>query len=273
MALETRQTRTETPPANSEVGIEPAKAARRLTESLSRGLEILRCFSPSKPLLSNKEITLRTGLPKPTVTRLTATLLERGFLRKAADGRGFRLGSASLAVAYPLLANMSIRQLMRRQMQGVADHVGGSVGLSMLERTDMICVESCRKFNAPDFLMDIGAAAPVWAGAEGWAALAGIPPQRRAMLLEEIGRDHSAPYLAHRESIQRGIDSIVTFGYGVSHHGSGATHVSVPLRKPVNGEQMVVTCAIVSSEIRPGWVEQDVGPRLVTAVQNFSASL
>lgn len=245
----------------------------RFTESLSRGLEILRCFSPSKPSLSNKEIAQLTGLPKPTVTRLTFTLLERGFLRKGADGRKFRLGSASLAIAYPLLASFQIRQLLRQQLQSIADHTGGSVALSMLDRMDMICVEACRKFTAPDFLMDIGSTAPVWAGAEGWAAIAGHAPESRDRILDAIRRNQSEKYLEHRESIQRGLDSVTTFGYCVSEHMAGSTHVNVPVRKPVNGEQMVVTCAIATSDVRPGWIEQDVGPRLVTAVQNINLLL
>src|SRR3546814_11280775 len=46
---------------------------RQFAMNLARGLEVLRAFSASAPLLGNREIADRTGLPKPTVSRLTYT--------------------------------------------------------------------------------------------------------------------------------------------------------------------------------------------------------
>ena len=45
---------------------------RVVLHASERGLEVLRCFTPLEPLLGNKEISVRTGLPKPTVSRLMA---------------------------------------------------------------------------------------------------------------------------------------------------------------------------------------------------------
>ena len=47
---------------------------RQFATTLARGLEVLRVFTPLEPMLGNKEISVRTGLPKPTVSRLTYTL-------------------------------------------------------------------------------------------------------------------------------------------------------------------------------------------------------
>src|SRR5256885_13076191 len=47
---------------------------RKFVTALARGLEVLRVFTPTEGLLGNGEIAERTGLPKPTVSRLTYTL-------------------------------------------------------------------------------------------------------------------------------------------------------------------------------------------------------
>ena len=65
---------------------------RQFATTLARGLEVLRCFTPLEPLLGNKEISVRTGLPKPTVSRLTYTLTKLGYLR-----HNMRLGNTSSA--------------------------------------------------------------------------------------------------------------------------------------------------------------------------------
>ncbi|HEX8478422.1 MAG TPA: helix-turn-helix domain-containing protein, partial [Telluria sp.] len=49
-------------------------ADRQFVSALARGLEILRCFRPGESLLSNSEMARRTGMPKPTISRLTHTL-------------------------------------------------------------------------------------------------------------------------------------------------------------------------------------------------------
>ena len=53
---------------------------RKFVTALARGLEVLRVFTPTEGLLGNGEIAERTGLPKPTVSRLTYTLTKLGYL-------------------------------------------------------------------------------------------------------------------------------------------------------------------------------------------------
>ena len=50
---------------------------RQFVTALARGLDILRAFHAGEGMLGNQEIAHRTGLPKPTVARLTHTLTEQ----------------------------------------------------------------------------------------------------------------------------------------------------------------------------------------------------
>ena len=62
-------------------GVRPAAHGdRKFITALARGLEVLRAFTPTEGLLGNGEIAERTGLPKPTVSRLTYTLTKLGYL-------------------------------------------------------------------------------------------------------------------------------------------------------------------------------------------------
>ncbi|HEX7055108.1 MAG TPA: helix-turn-helix domain-containing protein, partial [Burkholderiales bacterium] len=94
---------------------------RQFATTLARGLEVLRCFTPLEPLLGNKEISVRTGLPKPTVSRLTYTLTKLGYLRHNMRLGKYQLGSAVLSIGYPLLASMNVRQAARPLMKELAD--------------------------------------------------------------------------------------------------------------------------------------------------------
>ncbi|MEE3101429.1 MAG: helix-turn-helix domain-containing protein, partial [Pseudomonadota bacterium] len=82
---------------------------RKFVWSLARAFELLHAFRPGQGPLGNAELSARTGLPKATVTRLTYTLTQLGYLRQSEiDGR-YQPSPALLAIAYPVLANIGIR--------------------------------------------------------------------------------------------------------------------------------------------------------------------
>src|SRR5690606_851872 len=84
---------------------------RQFANALARGLEVLRCFTPGESLLGNKDISVRTGLPKPTVSRLTYTLTKLGYLQHDTWLGKYRLGPLVLSIGYPVLASMDERQM------------------------------------------------------------------------------------------------------------------------------------------------------------------
>jgi DNA-binding transcriptional ArsR family regulator len=77
---------------------------RQFVNALARGLEILRCFRPGEIYLTNTELAKRTGLPKPTISRLTHTLTRLGYLEYSEDQGRYQLGSGVLALGYSLLS-------------------------------------------------------------------------------------------------------------------------------------------------------------------------
>ncbi len=59
--------------------------------TLAHGLDVLAAFRNGTGSLSNAELALHTGLSRPTVSRLTYTLAQLGYLKRNAKGR-FELG-------------------------------------------------------------------------------------------------------------------------------------------------------------------------------------
>lgn len=51
---------------------------RQFATTLARGLEMLRCFTPLQPVLSNKDLAHKLNVSKPTVSRFTYTLTRLG---------------------------------------------------------------------------------------------------------------------------------------------------------------------------------------------------
>src|SRR5579862_9404082 len=56
------------------------KADRHFVTALARGLEVLACYRHGDRVLGNQELSQRCGLAKSTVSRLTHTLTQLGYL-------------------------------------------------------------------------------------------------------------------------------------------------------------------------------------------------
>ena len=74
---------------------------KQFATTLARGLDLLRCFSPQRPALSNGELSALTGLSRPTVSRFTYTLTKLGYLKQERRSGNYELGTAVVALGYP----------------------------------------------------------------------------------------------------------------------------------------------------------------------------
>jgi len=77
---------------------------RQFAINLSRGLEVLRAFTPADQLLGNRDLCDRTSLPKATISRLTYTLEKLGYLLRVERLQKYRLGPGVLMLGYPMLS-------------------------------------------------------------------------------------------------------------------------------------------------------------------------
>ena len=267
----------------SEVPLSPAashysyehEGDRQFATTLARGLEVLRCFTPLEPMLGNKEISVRTGLPKPTVSRLTYTLTKLGYLRHNMRLGKYQLGSAVLSIGYPLLASMSVRQIARPHMKELAEYCSGAVSMGIRDRMSMVYVESSRSGNGIATLPDIGTAVPIAQSVIGRAFIASCTPPEREAVLNQMKVKEPEMYRRNRPQIDKAMEDIRSRGFCVSLGEllRDVHAVGVPMRRTVDGEVVAFNCAVPAFILKKGQLEEDIGPRLVAMVRNIEASL
>ncbi|MFT6451693.1 MAG: hypothetical protein ACJA06_001178, partial [Halocynthiibacter sp.] len=134
---------------------ETLKTDPKFNWSLARGLEILRAFSGRPAPLGNTELSEITGLPKATVSRLTHTLNELGFLALNPRLGKFELTPAILALGYPVLSSMKTRALSKSYLSDLAREVGLTVALGSRDRSSMIYVAACHPPGMMTLRLDV----------------------------------------------------------------------------------------------------------------------
>jgi len=248
--------------------------ARKFVEALARGLEVLSCFNPSDRYLGNQEISKRTSLPKSTVTRLTFTLAELGYLNFSKDHNKYCLGNAVIGLGYAKLAQMDIRRISRPLMQALAEHTQASVNLGIPDHLKMIYVDTYRNTSTFTVQLDVGSQIPIATTSMGRAYLCALPEDERAALLDEIRASDEENWPAVREGIEKALADYEEFGYCTSL-GNWRTEVhavAVPLVQD-NGTIMVFSCSGASFQISKQLIENEIGPRLINLVGNVRTAL
>jgi DNA-binding IclR family transcriptional regulator len=259
---------------SSPQGVEaaPGEADPGFATTLAHGLQVLSAFRAGDASLSNGELAVRTGLSRPTVSRLVHTLLTLGYLRRDANGR-YMLASGVLAIAYPMLASLKIRQVARPLMREFATLAGGTVSIAMPNGLNFIYVETVRTTNAAAHVPEVGFMADLAPTAVGRALLSLYSDAEFDSYRHEMATTRPAEWAVLGERVRRGITDCRTQGYCVSlgEWRPEIYGVAAPLFRTPDGDCLAINCGIPSFRFTRSDVERDCGPQMLGLAQSVRA--
>ncbi|WP_152465321.1 IclR family transcriptional regulator [Sulfitobacter sp. THAF37] len=235
----------------------PCDPDRKFATTLARGLGVLRAFRASDRGLTHAEIAARTGLPKPTVSRLTYTLCELGYLAHGGRNERFRLGPA--AVTLGSVAGLSVGFVDRAsaQLQALADRTGTLAVIAVRDGARMLLAKTWRPKGPSTLWLEPGHRTPVLGSSSGMAVLAAMDRDSFAAL-----DDHGA--LASFR--QQGLDQLADRGFAIVPRGQSYTRtvnaVSVPYFAQEFCESVAFTCGASPRDLTADRMLAEVGPAL-----------
>lgn len=242
--------------------------------TLAKGLVVLEAFKAGSTLLGNMELSTLTGIPRPTVARLTHTLAELGYLRYDAERAKYRVGARALRMAHPLLAGMQFRQVARPLMQELAHSVRGTVSIGLLDATSMIYVETARSGDVGSHVPDIGMPIPVVLTAMGRAAAATLPPSDADRLERNIAAEDAGLWSAVRDKYRAGIAQCRSRGFCTcwGEYMASIHAVAAPLFHASESKQSFsINCGIPAFRLQSGQLEGEIGPRIAALADSIRA--
>lgn len=247
---------------------------RQFATNLARGVQVLRAFTPARPVLGNQDIVNGTGLPKATVSRLTYTLCLLGFLSRVPGTQKYRLGSGVLALAYPMLAALPIRQVARPYMEAIARETGCTVNLGMRDRLTVVYVDSCRLDPTNVYQPDIGSTRPVLSTSIGRALLLGCGAEARTAVLNRLRVEDPERFRLEKPMWTAEQQQFGARGFCLSRgEWRPEIHaIAAPIRMPEQ-EPFALNCSIAALRDRDGFLEREVAPRLLEAVRQIEFGL
>jgi DNA-binding IclR family transcriptional regulator len=215
-----------------EQPIESAADSRdpRFNVALARGIDVLRAFELDDQILGNAEIAKRSGVPKPTVSRLTYTLTELGYLTYRDELGKYELAPGVLGLAYPYLVNMPVPAIARPFMNELAKSTRANVGLAILDGLSAVYLEHAVGEPNINRRQRVGFRLPLARTATGRACIAAMNPDRLDRIMERLRQAYPDEWHLLRDQIDDAITQVRVHGYCiVAGTYSSMTHmVAVP---------------------------------------------
>jgi DNA-binding IclR family transcriptional regulator len=251
------------------------KEDRQFVTALSRGLDVLRCFSPNRQVLSATEIAGRIGLPQPTVWRLCHTLVATGYLVPVPGGK-LRIGAPVLTLGYAALASLDYLQVIRPHMQQLAERFGASVVLAERHRSKMIYLEKCQGESLLIMNLPVGAKLSLHDTATGWAYLAALTPEQRAIALEPLRRGLADEWPVHQANIDREAERYARHGFVLNTntpHHKVITVAAVPITGSDGKPALALNCSVLNAMFSERQVIEEITPALLDVAHMLEAQI
>lgn len=247
---------------------------RQFVTALARGLEILRCFGPGESALGNQELARKTGLAKPTVSRLSYTLTRLGYLKYLPAIGKYQLDVGVMSFGYAMLSSLSIRAIARPLMEDMAQRVQAAVAMGARDRLNMVYLDVVHSESSLTMRQQVGSLMPLHSTSMGRACLAAMPDQERAFLLEHIRRRHLSEWTSIEAALERAFRQYAELGFCLSlgEWQKDVNSVGVALVQTEGYGLLAFNCGGPSFQLKRHMLEDDVGPRLVNMVRNIEAA-
>ena len=135
----------------------PSLREPRYSQSLERGLAILGCFTPERPVLGIADIADDLGMSRSTTHRYVITLVALGFLEQGAS-RKYRLGLRVTDLGMSALNSTGLREHARPYLEELRQRTSYTVNLSVLDGTEILYVDRARSFRRGQNKIDLESA-------------------------------------------------------------------------------------------------------------------
>lgn len=202
------------------------------SNSLVRGLEILKMFNEEYPTLSLAEIAQRLGVSRTVPFRLLYTLQSIGYLHQDENTKRYKLTPKVLELGFAYLNTLQLPEISQPYLEQLRDETGASSHLSILDGNEVVYIGSAPTRGVAAINVNIGLRLPAHATANGKILLAFQPKERLNQIL--YGSELK-PFTERTQTLivdlLQELESIREQGYSITEgeHRNGIRSVAAPI--------------------------------------------
>jgi IclR family pca regulon transcriptional regulator len=240
-------------------------------EALARGLDVLRCFRPGRPVMTLSEIAGATGLARPTVRRILLTLEELGYVRSAE--RGFALTPRVLELGMTYINSLSMWDLARPHMQRLVVQTNESTSMAQLDGSDIVYVTRVAVPKIITLAVTIGTRFPAPATSMGKVLLASLSPAELDEALAQPSRSGvTARSQPARDELDAALREVRARGWALADEdlAPGIRSVATGVRDGHGRVVAALNVTVHAAETSVRQLTEEHLPRLLCAAADIS---
>jgi IclR family pca regulon transcriptional regulator len=257
----------------------PSLREPRYSQSLERGLAILGCFTPARPVLGIADIADELGMSRSTTHRYVITLVALGYLEQGAS-RKYRLGLRVTDLGMSAINATGLRDHARPYLEELRERTSYTTCISVLDGTEILCIDRARSFRRglteAERALEPGSRLPAHATSIGKLLMAYLPETERRDLLAELKPVKLGPNtITGKRLLRDELEQVREAGFAVNDEELKAELlcVAAPVR---NASREVVAGITILARSTLISLEELVGalsPHLVSTADRVSARL
>jgi IclR family transcriptional regulator, pca regulon regulatory protein len=257
----------------------PSLREPRYSQSLERGLAILGCFTPKRPILGIADIADELGMSRSTTHRYVITLVALGYLEQGAS-RKYRLGLKVTDLGMAALNATELREHARPYLQELRQRTSYSTGVAVLDGSDVLFLEMATSYRRGkhDIEREVqpGSRLPAYCTSTGKLLMANLPDSEQRELIAEIKTTKRGPNtITAKKALRDELEQVREAGFAVSDEELAPKLYSIAAPVRDGGRQVVAGVNLVahSSMISLEELVDALGPHLVSTADRISARL
>ncbi|MGH2903118.1 MAG: IclR family transcriptional regulator [Solirubrobacteraceae bacterium] len=257
----------------------PSLREPRYSQSLERGLAILGCFTPERPVLGIADIADDLGMSRSTTHRYVITLVALGYLEQGAS-RKYRLGLRVTDLGMSALNSTGLREHAHPYLEELSRRTSYTTSLAVLDGVEVLYVDRVRSFRRGQSKIDLnlhaGSRLPAYCTALGKLLLANLPEGEHDERIAEVKLTKRGPNtITSKQALRDELGEIREESFAVNDEelAPEVYAVAAPVRNEAREVAAAVNLAAPTSMISLGELVDALGPHLVSTADRISARL
>ncbi|HEY2537851.1 MAG TPA: IclR family transcriptional regulator [Solirubrobacteraceae bacterium] len=257
----------------------PTLREPRYSQSLERGLAIMGCFTPQRPVLGIADIAEELGMSRSTTHRYVITLVGLGYLEQNAS-RKYRLGLRVTDLGMSALNSTGLREHSHPYLEELRQRSSYTANLAVLDGSDILYLDRARSFRQGQSKIDLGlhpgSRLPAYCTSMGKILLAYLPEDERRERLADVKLTKRGPNtITSKSALREELEGVADAGFAVNDEElmRELYAIAAPIRDEAHEVVAAVNLAVHSSMISLVELVDALGPHLVSTADRLSARL
>jgi IclR family pca regulon transcriptional regulator len=257
----------------------PSLREPRYSQSLERGLAILSCFTPKRPVLGIADIADELGMSRSTTHRYVITLVALGYLEQGAS-RKYRLGLRVTNLGMSALNSTGLREHAHPYLEELRQRTSYTTSLAVLDGADILYIDRARSFRRGQGRIDLdlhtGSRLPAYCTAMGKLLLANLPESDQKELVGSMKLSKRGPNtITSKKALRQELDEVAAEGFAVNDEelAPDLYAIAAPVRNEAREVVAAINLSAHSSMIALEEMVDALSPHLLSTADRISARL